>query len=138
LGLLWVTAMVDPKKTPEEAIATLRTDLAKGFSAVKVMLDERFGRVERLERELATARDSITELKTKVAVLEERITNHRENTGQFRTDVLKDRIDDLKDDKKVVVEKWKATAPIVVALVAGIFALVTSVTNMVLHFIGMD
>lgn len=130
--------MTDQKRTPEEAIATLRTDLAKGFSAVKVMLDERFGRVERLERDLVVARDSITELKTKVAVLEERITNHRENTGQFRTEALKDRIDDLKDDKKVGVEKWKATAPIVVALVAGIFALVTSVTNMVLHFIGMD
>ena len=124
------------RRTTEEAVVALRLDLAKGFSAVKVMLDERFNRVERLERELSGLKDENTKLATKVAVLEERLSNHREVTGRFRTDDLKDRIVDLKEDKKLGTERWKAAAPIVVAVVTGGFALIVSIINLVLRFIS--
>ena len=130
-----MSAETPPRRTPEEAIASIRVDLARGFSAVKVMLDERFNRVERLERELAAAKDEAIRMATKVAVLEERLDNHRETTGQFRTLDLKERITDLKEDKKVGVEKWKATAPIVVALITGGSAFIAAIINLVLRFI---
>jgi len=124
------------RKTAEEAVIELRRDLSKGFSAVKVMLDERMVRVERLEKQLVMLEERNVELRTTLAVLSERVANHRENTGQFRTEIVKDRIEDFRDDKRIGVEKWKATAPVIVALIAGIFAVITSLVSVVLNLTG--
>lgn len=120
---------------PRDAeILALRNDLARGLAAVKVMLEERTARSERLEREIDAIQDALTAIRTKAAVLEERITAHKELnevTGRFR---LSDALKDTKENADA--EKWKAAAPIAAAFITGAVALITSIINIILHTMG--
>ncbi len=133
------TPLPRKSRTPDEQMARIRIDLSKGFAAVKVMMDERFGKIEDLVKQVHELRNQNNDLTTKIAVLEERFSTTRtlrEVTGQFKTEVLESRLEDLKDDRTHKTEKVKATAGIWIAVVTGICALLASTLSMILQQCG--
>ena len=85
----------------ESEVQRLREAHRTGFAAVQVLLKANEGNTERLEAEVGA-------LRLEVAVLR--------GAAQARD-----------ADKGHIVEKWKATAPIWVAAVSGLFAVISGI-----------
>lgn len=85
----------------ETEVQRLREAQKTGFAAVQVLLKSGDGRTDQLEAEVVALRLEVAQLR---------------GAAQAR-DV----------DNGHVVEKWKATAPIVVAAVSGLFAVISGI-----------
>jgi|GEM_PF-4079668 len=116
----------------------IKAIVARGFAALKTMVDMLTSRVDKNF-------DNIAALRERLAALEERITNVKDDvTGQHhlhvevarikvREEVYKEIKVDEKEEKKLVVEKLKITAPVMLAVITGISALATGLINIILH-----
>lgn len=85
----------------ETEVQRLREAHKTGFAAVHVLLKSSNGEVDRLEAEVSALRIEVA---------------HLRGAAQARD-----------ADKGHVVEKWKATAPIWVAAVSGLFAVISGI-----------
>lgn len=123
----------------------LEKRVRKGFSALNFMLSGVSTRVESIE---ASQRDipkkfdeverDIAEVKERLAKLEghkEGVRDGRDDTARTLSEVKEVR-KDHQEEKKLGVEKWKATAPIIIAAVTGFFGLVTGVLALLQALFG--
>lgn len=123
----------------------LRVVMARGLSALKVLIDERTNRIDRVERlydELSTqTRERLVKLETNYTNIKEDITGaHDIRAEVFRAkgkeEAFKELRENESEEKKVTVETWKSTAPIYVAIITAGGALITGIINLFLHFLG--
>lgn len=122
-------------------ITKLRVDQARGFAAMKVLLDERDSNIKDLKAEVRRQDEKIEQLQKQVAALEVHQQNTKEVTGRFATaheDSLKAKgaLEAHKDVEKTGLEKFKVAAPIVVAVVSGIFGLISGVIALISTLLG--
>lgn len=128
-----------------EALRVLKQRVQRGFSGFKVLLDNLSGRVESMmgaQTGLASKQDAteaeLAKLTERVAKLEghkEGVRDAREDTTRTLNEVKEVRREVFKE-KTVDVERWKATAPIVIAIVTGIFGLITGILALLQSFLG--
>jgi predicted nuclease with TOPRIM domain len=110
----------------------LRVLVARGLSALKVMMEGLTGRVERIERSQDALRERIYAKEAEIAVLKERLENTKQHTDRItgKFEALKDGEKSDKmlkaEKRKLAVERWKGTAPIIVALISSLAALVVA------------
>lgn len=122
-------------------LTKLRIDQARGFAALKVLLDERNSNIVDLKAEIQRQDVKIETLQKQVATLEAHHQNTKETTGRFalvHEDSLKAKgaLEAHKDVEKTGLEKLKATAPIVVAVVTGVFGLISGVVALIATLLG--
>lgn len=123
----------------------LEQRVRKGFSALNFMLNGLSSRVEGVEasqkdvaRKIDEAENGIAEVKERLAKLEghrEGVRDGREDTAKTMAEIKEVR-KDHQEEKKIDTEKWKATAPIIIAVVTGIFGLVTGVLALLQAIFG--
>jgi len=142
--------MTDERLTESvrKEITSIKVNFAKGISALKVMIDSTTGRTERVEKKSDELLAALSTLRERVSTLEERINNVKQDvTGshtlyahvaktQGKEEATKEIKNEEKTEKQLAVEKWKASAPIYVAIIAAFGALATGIINMILHFAG--
>lgn len=121
----------------DDTLIKLRVDQARGFAALKVLLEVREQAINDLRTDLRAQDAKVEELQRKVAALEAHQQDHREVTGRF----LVNHEAGLKaqgalEGQKTGVERWKATAPIVVAVVSGIFGLIAGLISLISTLLG--
>lgn len=133
---------------PEEMnskISVLEGKLRKGFSAFNVLLEQLTGRVNSalnaqtvLTQKQDQNESDIAKLTERVAKLEghkEGVRDGREDTSRTLAEVKEVR-QGFHEEKKVEVEKWKATAPIIIAVLSGIFGLITGIIALLSALFG--
>lgn len=138
-----------PMSDEKDKIDKIRVDTARGFAAFKVLLDERTARIDREQKKNDEQDALIGNLRERLAALEERVQNVKEDvTGKndlpaVEVGKLKGKIEaereaknEKAEERKLQVEKWKASAPIYVALVTAFGALIAGIVNLILHFTG--
>lgn len=128
----WETMMASSE---ERKLASLRVQLARGLAALKVMLDERTVRIERSERESKEQNMAISDLRTDIAVLKTRL-NALEKDVEKVEDETTGKFDLEKAKVEEKVEKTRASAAVIVALIAGIFGTLAAVIEFFVHIFG--
>lgn len=115
------------------ALNTLREQAAENDEKQKKHVADQF----------AKTHSEMTVLRERVLVLETLMRVTREDTGAHtlakvlgKEEALKEIKHDEKSERQLSVEKWKASAPILVAIITGAIALITSVVNVILHLVG--
>jgi hypothetical protein len=119
----------------------------RGLLALNSLLAATNENVKKLEERLHSAQEGhrveISNLRERLAVLEALRAQQRDDTGSHfiaktmgKEEALKEIKHDEKTEKQLTVEWWKAGAPILVAVITGVVALITSVVNIVLHLVG--
>lgn len=123
----------------------LEQRVRKGFSALNFMLNGLSSRVEGVESSQKDATRKIDEIENDIAEVKERLAKlegHREGVRDGREDsvqtitAIKEVQQGHQEEKKLGVETWKATAPIIIAVVTGIFGLVTGVLALLQAIFG--
>jgi chromosome segregation ATPase len=134
--------------TESEELSHLRTELeklklnhARGFAAMKVLLDERTQNIEDLREALKERDRKYEDMRLEVVRLTEKHEAVKEQTGRFE----KARDEQLKAQGATAVvektqthqiEKLKATAPLWVAVVSGIFGLLAGIISLLTTLLG--
>jgi septal ring factor EnvC (AmiA/AmiB activator) len=125
----------------DDSIVKVKIDLARGFAAMKVLLDERDQDIAQLRTELRDRDERLRSLELKLTTLETEHKNTREQTGRFE----KIRDEQLKAQGATAVvektqthqiEKLKATAPLWVAVVSGVFGLLAGIISLLTTLLG--
>lgn len=123
----------------------LEQRVRKGFSALNFMLNGLSSRVEGVESSQKDATRKVDEIENDIAEVKERLAKlegHREGVRDGREDsvqtitAIKEVQQGHQEEKKLGVETWKATAPIIIAVVTGIFGLVTGVLALLQAIFG--
>lgn len=119
-----------------DELTKIKVDLARGFAAMKVLLDERDQDIAQLRTELKEMGARLHSTDLKLAELATDHKNTKEQTGRFETvreDALKaqgakETVDKVQTHQ---LEKLKATAPLWVAVVSGIFGLLAGIVSLI-------
>lgn len=123
----------------------LEQRVRKGFSALNFMLNGIASRVEGVESSQKDATRKLDEIENVIAEVKERLAKlegHREGVRDGREDsvqtitAIKEVQQGHQEEKKLGVETWKATAPIIIAVVTGAFGLVTGVLALLQAIFG--
>lgn len=143
-----MTTPMSEEKDTRDRLDKVRIEAARGFAAFKILLDERTSRIDRAEKKNDAQDEDIASLRERIATLEERLQNVKEDvTGRHdvvamvhvakgKEEAVKEIKTEKAEERKLQIEKWKASAPIYVAIVTAFGALVTGIVNLVLHLIG--
>lgn len=138
----------DKKRSMSDRIEALRITVARGLSALKVMIDNAVARIDRVEKKGEDTSDAVNSLRTQIGILEERLNNVKEDvtgTHDLKTAIAQHRGKEeahkeieQKETKKetVALEKQKVAAPIYVAIITAGAAFLTGIINLVLHLLG--
>lgn len=131
--------MSDEKRPP------LDERIKRGFAGFRLLLDQLTGRVDSVVSAQATlakkqddTENELTEVKERLARLEghkEGVRDGREDTSRTLAEVKEVR-KEVVEEKKLDVDKWKATAPLIIAVVTGIFGLITGIIALLNTFLG--
>jgi hypothetical protein len=117
----------------------------RGFSGFRVLLDQRTGRVDAAGVQYSGLAQKQDGLEADMAKLTERVARlegHKEGIRDGREDTtrtlneVKEVRKEVVEEKKLGIESWKATAPIIIAVVTGIFGLITGIIALLQAFLG--
>ena len=93
--------------------------------------------------EFSKTNAEVTALRERILVLETLMKVAREDTGAHalakvlgKEEALKEIKHEEKTERQLSVERWKASAPILVAVITGAIGLITSIVNIILHLVG--
>lgn len=127
-----------------ESMDDLKITVARGLSAMKVLLEERGSQQEKIVQTVEKIQEKLALMQADIAKLTERVDGVKERqadqTGRFSVDgqvvaeVKKQVVEEKKlvvEEKKLGVEKWKATAPIIVAIVTAFSSLIVGIINLI-------
>lgn len=123
-----------------ESMDDLKITVARGLSAMKVLLEERGAQQEKIVQTVEKIQEKLSVMQADIAKLTERVDGVKERqadqTGRFSVDgeVKKQVVEEKKlvvEEKKLGVEKWKATAPIIVAIVTAFSSLIVGIINLI-------
>lgn len=129
-------------------IFRIKQDTARGLSALKLLLDEKSSHLSRLEEKHEATAEIVVVLRERIATLEERLSNVRADvTGrqdlqvvvartQGKEEAVRELKSEEKNEKQLSAERWKASAPIVVAIISSFSAIGVGILNLILHLVG--
>lgn len=137
----------------DKIIKKVRSDTARGFSAFKMLLDERTARIDREQKKNDDQDETIGSLRERVRALEARLDNMSEDikdvTGKHalpvevevgklkgKAEAEREAKDAKTEERRLQIERWKASAPIYVAIITAFSALVAGIVNLILHLSG--
>lgn len=117
----------------------------RGFSAFRLLLDQLTGRVDAnssMLGNLSTKQEATDALQARLAERVARLEGHREGVRDGKEDTtrtfaeVKEVRKEVVEEKKIGAEYWKATAPLLIAIVSGLFGLIVAIIALVQSFIG--
>lgn len=134
----------------DKSVADLRVTVARGLSALNVMITDLRSRFDRGETRMDEQQEGLAELRTKVHVLEERLNNVKDGvkdvTGAHdlkaelskhkgKEEAVKEIKEEIKEEKKVEVEVHKARIPLYIAIATGTLGIITTIINVIVHLL---
>lgn len=117
----------------------------RGFAGLRVLLDQLTGRVDAAGVQYTNLAHKHDGMEADLAKLTERVAKlegHKEGVRDGREDTtrtlneVKEVRKEVVEEKKLGVESWKATAPLIVAVISGIFGLITGIIALFRAFLG--
>jgi predicted nucleic acid-binding Zn-ribbon protein len=124
----------------------LEQRVRRGFSGFNFMLTGLSSRVENMEssqkdatKKIDDVEKDVSDLAVRLAKLEghqEGVRDGREDTARTFAEVKEVR-KEHHEEKKLGLEWWKTTAPIIIALVTGVFGLIAGVVALLQSILGL-
>jgi len=123
----------------------LEQRVRRGFSGFNFMLTGLTTRVEHVEssqKDFTKKADDIEKDVSAIAVRLAKLEGHQEGVRDGREDTartlaeVKEVRTQHHEEKKIGLEWWKTTAPIIIAVVTGIFGLITGIVALLQSILG--